>query len=279
MARELNGKVIIITGASSGIGAATALGCARAGMDLVINARRAARLEALAGEIAATGRRAVVVAGDVAEPGVSERLLASAERELGGYYAVFANAGYGMNKGVAENTDAQLRRMFDVNFFAGVELLRLAAQRLMTAGRGGHLLMCSSCLSKFALPNHGAYSATKAAQNAICSAMRHEIKNRGFYVSSVHPITTETEFFEVSAQVSECDPIEADLPRHSPKMFVQRPERVARAVVKCLRRPCPEVWTSHIVRTVAGVMTMLPRFYDLTASRTMSVEMRRNNRR
>jgi len=279
MARDLTGKVIVITGASSGIGAATAVRCARAGMDVVLNARREDRLQEVARQAGEFGRRAVIVVGDVAEPGTSRRIVDTAEEEFGSFYALFANAGFGMNKAVIDTTDGQLRRMFDVNFFAGVELLSTAAHRLIRAGRGGHLLMCSSCLSKFALPNHGAYSATKAAQNAVCSAMRHEVHEHGIYVSSVHPITTKTEFFEVSAQVSECNPIEADLPRHSPKMFVQSPQRVAGAVVKCLRRPRPEVWTSYIVRTVAGFMTVFPRFYDLTARKTMSVEMRRKNSR
>ena len=160
--------------------------------------------------------------------------------------------------------------MFDVNFFASVDLLRAAANRLLKAERQGHLLMCSSCLSKFALPNHSAYSATKAAQNAVCSAMRLELKHHGVYVSSVHPITTTTEFFEVSARLSGCNPVKADLSNHSPKMFVQPPQRVARAVVKCLRKPCPEVWTSHIVRTVAGIMTAFPRFYDWSMHRQMN---------
>ncbi len=267
MAVDLTGKVIIITGVSSGIGAATAVECARAGMDLVINARREDRLKRVAESVKGLGRRAAIVTGDVTEAGISERMLDAAEKEFGSFHSVFANAGYGMTKQVLDNTDEQLRRMFDVNFFAGVELLRAAGRRLLRSGRSGHLLMCSSCLSKFALPNHGAYSATKAAQNSICSAMRHELKSHGIDVSSVHPITTTTEFFKVSASVSECDPTNADLPKHSPRMFVQPPERVARAVVRCLRRPCSEVWTSHIVRTVAGAMTAFPRFYDWSIAR------------
>ncbi len=262
MKRDLEGKTIIITGASSGIGAATAVRCAMAGMDLVINARRAERLEDVASSIAEQGRRAVIVVGDVTEDGISRHRLEAAENEFGEVYAVFANAGYGMNKTVISNSDQDLRRMFDVNFFAATELLRMAGRRLMDSERPGHLLMCSSCVSKFALPNHGAYSATKSAQNGICGAMRHELKPHGIYVSSVHPITTTTEFFEVSARVSNCGDGAADIPSHTPRLFVQPPDRVARAVVKCLQRPRPEVWTSHIVRTVAGFMTIFPRFYD-----------------
>ena len=83
----------------------------------------------------------------------------------------------------------------------------------------------------------------------------------------VDPITTTTEFFEVSAKVSGHTTDRPRLPDHTPKILVQSPQRVARAVVRCLRRPCPEVWTSRLVRTVAGFMTISPRFYDWTMRR------------
>jgi short-subunit dehydrogenase len=274
MAGDLREKVIIITGASSGIGAATALQCARAGMDIVLNARREDRLEEVAGKIRQLDRKAALVVGDVTEPGIGQRLLDAAEEQFGRFDVVFANAGYGMNKTVLDMTDEEWRRMFEVNLFAGIELLRAAAQRLLDRNQPGHLLMCSSCLSKFSLPRHSAYAATKAAQNAVCSAMRHELRDRNIYVSSVHPITTTTEFFEVSAHASGRPPERAKLPDHTPGFLVQRPERVARAVVRCLRRPCPEVWTSLLVRTMAGFMTISPRFYEWAIHRQTAGELR-----
>jgi len=274
MARDLRGKVIIITGASSGIGAATALQCAQAGMDIVLNARREDRLEEVAGKIRQLNRKVALVVGDVTEPGIGRRMLDAAEEQFARFDVVFANAGYGMNKTVLDMTDEEWRRIFEVNLFAGIELLRAAAQRLLDRNTPGHLLMCSSCLSKFSLPRHSAYAATKAAQNAVCSAMRHELRHRDIYVSSVHPITTTTEFFEVSAHASGRPPEKAMLPDHTPGFLVQRPERVARAVVKCLRRPCPEVWTSLLVRTMAGFMTMSPRFYEWAIRRQTAAELR-----
>lgn len=269
MPRELPGKVMIITGASSGIGAATAIECARAGMDLVLNARRADRLEQVAERVRSLGRSTLVVAGDVDEPGLADRLLDVAEADLGGFYAVFANAGYGLDRTVVEETQEELRAIFETNFFASADLVRTAARRLRDAGRPGHLLMCSSCLSKFAIPRHGAYSATKAAQNATCAAMRLECREHGIHVSSVHPITTTTEFFDATAARSGLAATGAT-PNHSPSFFTQRPERVARAIVGCLRKPCPEVWTSTIVRTIAGVMTISPRFGDWMIARQIA---------
>ena len=263
MARDLARKCIIITGASSGIGAATAIQCAAAGMNAVLCARRGDRLEEVAAKIRNLGRRAETVVGDVRDEDTTQRMLDCAQERFGGFHAVFANAGYGMSLPCLDMTVDQVREMFEVNFFPCVDLLNEAARRLLAEKRSGHLLMCSSCLSKFSIPRHGAYAATKAAQNRICTTMRMELKPRGIYVSSVHPITTTTEFFDVSARLSGRENHKhANLPAHSPGMFVQPPERVAKAVVKCLRRPCPEVWTSLIVRFASGFFTMFPRFGD-----------------
>ena len=263
MGVNLSGKTIIITGASSGIGAATALLCAEAGMNLVLNARRADKLEAIAAMIEKLGRKTEMVIGDVTEPGLSEQLLDAAEKKLGGFHAVFSNAGHGLDRPAHETSIEELRHIFEVNFFASVELINAAAKRLIEQGRPGHLLMNSSCLAKFTLPNHGAYSATKAAQNHFCRAMRLELRPEKIEVSSVHPITTTTEFFQVSQKLSGNHDFTGIVPDHAPSLFVQPPERVARAIIKCLRKPHAEVWTSHIVRATAGMVTVFPWMFDL----------------
>jgi short-subunit dehydrogenase len=263
MARDLRGNVIVITGASSGIGAATAVACARAGMNVVLNARRAEMLDAVADRVRQAGTDALVVTGDVTADGISERMLDAARDRFGRFDAVFANAGYGFDLAAHEVSDEVLRKIFDVNFFAAMDLLNAAAVRLLAGDRRGHLLMCSSCLGRFTLPGHSAYSATKAAQAHVCTAMRIELEPHGIYVSSVHPITTITEFFEVSSRLSGKDAGGKSAPEHAPRFFVQPAERVANAVVKCLRRPRPEVWTSFTTRAVAAAMTLSPRFGDV----------------
>jgi len=268
---SLRDRTIIITGASSGIGAATAIACAGAGMNVVLNARRADKLKLIADQIAANRGRTEIVPGDVTQRGIADQLLDTAERAFGQNYAVFANAGYGIDKPMHEMPDAELRAIFEVNFFAGMELLRTAANRLIRAQQPGHLLMCSSCLSRFTLGGSGAYCATKAAQNHVCRAMRMELRSHGVQVSSVHPITTTTEFFEVSAKLTHGGKPRTNnthgVPDHAPRWFVQTPQRVADAIVRCLHRPCPEVWTSFIVRAVAGVMTISPGFADFIMDR------------
>jgi len=265
---DLAGRVIIITGASSGIGAATAIECAKAGMHVVLEARRDDRLREVAAGIDALGARSCVVAGDVTESGMSARLLDAADSAFGRFDAVFANAGYGIEKAAIDCSDHEIRRIFEVNFFAGLDLLQQSALRLAARAHGGHLLMCSSCLAKFTLPYYGFYSATKAAQNHVCRAMRLELESRGIEVSSVHPVATQTEFFDVAGRLSRTGAgSERVLAVHAPRAFTQSPQRVARAVVRCLRRPRPEVWTSFSTRLGAAAMTLWPSLGDVIMRR------------
>lgn len=259
MSSSLSGKRIIITGASSGIGAATARLCAEAGMHVLLNARRDDRLEKIAAECRQKGVKAVTLDGDVADPRINRHLLDLAEKELEGFDVVFANAGYGLGKPMHTLTDEELRRIFEVNFFAGYDLLRDAANRLIDAKRAGHLLMTSSILAHFTFPGAGAYSATKAAQHHVCRAMNMELAKHKIHVSTVHPIGTRTEFFEVAGRLSGF----AGGPPPGPKWLTQPPETVARAVLRCLKRPRPEAWTSFGARLLSAAMTVYPPLMDL----------------
>jgi short-subunit dehydrogenase len=109
----------------------------------------------------------------------------------------------------------------------------------------------------------GLYSATKAGQNMICRAMRLEHRLDGIEVSSVHPIGTLTEFIDVAKDLSGSH---AGLLRHQPKkanFFMQSPERVGRAVVRGLRNPRAEIWTSVSARAFAASLDVVPPFYDV----------------
>ena len=265
MQRDLKGKVAIITGASSGIGAATARAMARAGIDVVLVARRGEKLELVAHSVRAIGRKAHVIVDDVADSAHAARVLDEATRVFGKFDIVFANAGYGMERPIHEMNDDEIRTMFEVNFFASLTLVRAAANELLRCGRGGHLLMCSSCVSKFSIPGHGLYAATKAAQESVCRAMRFELAHADIEVASVHPVTTTSEFYERSASRSGLPA--GDVPEHAPRWFIQTPDRVASAVVACLKRPRSEVWTSFTVRMSAALFTLFPCILDVVMRR------------
>jgi len=227
---DLSGRAIAITGASSGIGRATAMACARAGMDVALAARRMDRLEAVSDEIRALGRRSIAVSADVGEPGQARAFVEAAGDAFGRLDAVFANAGYGFERATLDCSDDDLRAMFEVNFWGSLETVR-AAMPVLEKSDAGHALLCSSCLSKIGLPYYAAYCATKAAQDHFGRALRLELRGRGVAVSTVHPVGTKTEFFEVSAQIGGRDSIS----ENTPEIFMQSPAHVARRVVQALR--------------------------------------------
>lgn len=258
---EVRGRAIAITGASSGIGRATALACARAGMPVAVAARRQDRLDALVGEIAAGGGRVIAVACDVDHPGECESLIERTRAAFGSVYAVFANAGYGLQRPIAAVTDAEMRAIFETNFFGTLNVIRPALPMMLAAG-AGHVLICSSCLAKLAVPGYGAYSATKAAQDHVARALRLELRGTGVHVSGVYPVGTRTEFREAAHRRGGYGPAV-----RTPGRFMQTPERVADAVVRCLRRPRPEVWTSVPARLAFALGVAFPGLADAVLAR------------
>jgi len=255
---DLRGKPIAIAGASSGIGKATALACAQAGMPVALGARRRDKLEAVAREIQQQGGTAVVIEVDVTRRDQCQAFLDAAEGEIGPLHAAFANAGFGFERPVHETSMADMREIFEVNFFGTLNVAQVAAERLIER-RSGHVLICSSSIGKMAMPGYGAYCATKAAQWHIGRAMRHELKPLGINVSTVHPIGTRTEFFDEARRRS----AGGSLIENTPKAFIQPPERVARAIIACLRRPRAEVWTSFPSRLALGTLSTFPKLGDL----------------
>jgi short-subunit dehydrogenase len=262
---DLTGKPIAITGASSGIGAATALACAKAGMPVALGARRADKLETLVRQIESAGGRAFAMTMDVTRPEQCEQLVEQTVSRFGSIYAVYANAGYGEERAVGETTDADLRAMFETNFFGSMNVIRPALARMLAVpGPGperGHILFCSSCLAKMTVPFVGVYCATKAAQNHVGRAMRLELRPKGVEVSTVHPIGTRTEFFDQMAARSGG----SKLTEHSPSWFMQTADFVARCTVACLRRPRAEVWPGvrgRLVRTGMALGNMMPNIAD-----------------
>ncbi len=253
MAIDLRGKPIAITGASSGIGAATALACADAGMPVALGARRTEQLEKLAQMIRARGGRALPFPMDVTDPHACEAFVRACVKEFGSIYAVYANAGYGVETTVEETSDAAMRQIFEVNFFGSLNVIRPAIPYMKRA-KAGHILLCSSCLAKLAVPYYAAYSATKAAQAHVGRAMNLELEPFGVHASVVCPIGTSTEFFDkVKTETGG-----SRLVVHTPKGSMQSPEVVARATVKCLRRPRAEVWTSGWTRLGMAICNAFP---------------------
>lgn len=259
---ELEGKPIIVTGASSGIGKAAAIFCARKGMPVALFARSKDKLEIVKEEIERDGGTAIVVVGAVEDVDANLELIAKSEEAFGDVYSVIANAGYGQEAECATMAIAEIRAMFEVNFYGSLNLVQPMVAKFRERGVG-HAMMVSSGLSKIGLPYYGAYCATKAAQDHFCRAMRLELAGTGVMVSSVHPVLTKTEFHAAAAEKSGG---KLNVGR-SERM--QSPERVAGAIVRCLKKPKGEVWTSWSSRIGLGVSVMMPGVTDWGLKRVL----------
>ena len=264
--QELQGKVAIVTGASSGIGAATAQALAEAGCDVVLAARREERLRELAIAIEREyGVRALVVPTDVADRGQIERLVKRTEEELGGVDILINNAGLGLYGSVSEGAEADLRYVFDVNFFAPVALIQAVTPAMRRRG-GGTIVNVSSIMSKFTMPQMGmsgaagGYSATKAALDQISAAARMELAADNIHVITVLPGRTASEFdrhFRVDGgEAADQGPARSGYVPPTPA------ERVGERIVTAIRRGEREVYVSWRDRLIVLLITGMPGLYE-----------------
>ena len=256
---DLAGRPIVITGASSGIGRETAIRCARRGMPVLVSARREEKLRELVDCIEREGGRAASVVGDVTSKDANEEMVETCVERFGGIYAAFANAGYGYELPIDEQTDEQLRAIFETNFFGTMHTINAALPRLK-AQREGHIVINSSCIGLMPVPYNAAYCATKAAQHHIGRALNTELRPFNIRCSTVHPIGTRTEFFNTAKANSGDDAVQTE---HAPSWAMQPAATVANAVVRCLRRPRPEVWTSLPIRLGICLGLLTPSLVDV----------------
>jgi short-subunit dehydrogenase len=229
--RELAGRVVVITGASSGIGAATAVECGRSGMRVVLAARRAERLGAVAADVKAAGGAARVVPTDVGDEAAVRALVAGAVDAWGRLDVLVNNAGVGILATVEQTTPEEFERIVRINYLGAVHGVLAALPHMRRQG-AGHIVNVASVVGKRASPFRAAYVASKFALVGFSEALRMELLGSGIHVTCVCPIGTATEFHAV-------EPNRLGVPgRGGP---IQTAERVARGIVRALRRPRAEV--------------------------------------
>ncbi len=190
--RQSEERVLLITGASTGIGAATARAAAREGWRLVLAARSLDKLSALAGELGGEDR-AIAVQCDVCEWDQQERLVAEALSQFGRVDAAFANAGFGAKRGFLNETPEFWREMVLTNVYGAALTIRACIPALTRSK--GHLLLTSSVAGRRALPG-SLYSCTKHAVTAMGEAARAELDGTGIRVTLIEPGMTDTPFFD-----------------------------------------------------------------------------------
>lgn len=252
--RILAGKRIVLTGASSGIGWYLASELVRAGAMVVVTARREERLQTLRRSFGNPKKRLLAVPGDVTQAGHRQRLIETTVGELGGIDIIINNAGIGAIGCFEDASPERLRRIFEVNFFAAVELTRLALPHLR---RGDQPAVClvNSVLGHRAVPGKSEYCAAKFALRGWAQSLRVELQPSGIDVLTISPSTTRSEFFG-----SLIDTAGTFVRR--PSFFSQSPESVAHSIFRALKGRKREMILSLGGKALVCLSQLAPQWMD-----------------
>lgn len=222
--------VVLITGASSGIGAATARLLAANGYRVALAARRLERLQALQAEIEAAGGQALAIQADVSDAASLEAMLQHTLQAYGQVDLLFNNAGFGRTKWL-EQLDPQddIAAQIATNL-TGVILAARAVLPHMIERRSGHIINMGSLAGLLATPTYSVYAATKFGLRGFSDALRREVGVYGIHVSVIYPGGVASDFASHTGAQRKTG-------LSTPKALVLTPEQVAQAVLRLARRP------------------------------------------
>lgn len=249
MKRAWKDKVVVITGASSGIGRATALTLAKKGADLVLASRREEPLDELARECEALGVRCLVVPTDVSDAAAVRALAAQAVHGFGRIDAWVNNAGVYLMGRIEETPDDAFRQVMETNFFGTVYGSRAALAQFRHQGRGT-LINISSIYGSAPGPYVSAYASSKFAVRGFSASIRQEFEGTGIHVCTILPASVDTPLWNHSANYTGW--------RVRPVEPIYSPERVARAIVRVLAKPRRELFIGPSHRALALLHTLAP---------------------
>jgi short-subunit dehydrogenase len=263
----LQGKVVVVTGASSGIGEATALEFGRQGARVVLAARRLDRLEAAAEAIRTAGGEALPVAADLSRGEDIRGLVQRARDHFGRIDVLFNNAGFG-RIGWLENLDPEkdIAAQFEVNVLGVVQTTRQVLP-VMLEQRSGHIINMASMAALVGTPTYTIYAACKYAVRGFSEALRREVAPWGIKVSVVYPGGVATDFGSHAG-------IKRKTNITTPKWLVLTPQDVGRAVAGLVRRPRANLVFPWPFRFSAWLNFLLPWAVDVSTVRGFTIPER-----
>lgn len=264
--KPVSEQVVVVLGASSGIGRQSALQLAARGAKLVVAARSEAALQSLVEEIEAAGGEAVRVVCDVSEL-EQVRAVGDAAVAAFGRIDTWVNVAAVMVHARFEDTEPEeFRRLMEINYLGHVHGALVALPRLREAG-GGALIAVSSVESRVSIPRHTAYSATKHAVEGMIDGLRRDLLADGEHrisVTSIKPATINTPFFSNAANTMEVEP------KGPPPVY--QPSVVADCVVHAAEHPVRDLWAGGAARTMALGQALSPRLMDALMARIVPLE-------
>jgi short-subunit dehydrogenase len=247
--RGLSNKRVIVTGASSGIGWHLAKQLAAEGCSVVASARRADRLDQLSSEIENEGGKCLSVVGDVTESETRQKLIETCIRNFSGLDVLINNAGIGAMGRFDTASADRLRSVFEVNFFAVTELIRLSLPELKK-GNDPIIVNVSSVLGHRAAPLKSEYCASKFALHGFSDSIRAELTQDNIDLLLVSPSTTDSEFFDAS--------IEDQTKKNWKERGAMPPEVVAAKTIRAIKKGKHEIILTHGGRLIVWMDRLIP---------------------
>ncbi|HEY0422608.1 MAG TPA: SDR family oxidoreductase, partial [Rhodopila sp.] len=259
--KKIADQVMVITGASSGIGLATAYAAARQGARVVLTARNESALRDAVERIRAQGGRATYVVADVANKEDLEKVAQTAVSEFGGFDTWVNNAGLGIFGRLEEVSDEDHRRLFDVNFWGLVYGTKIAAAHLKT--KGGAIINLGSLVSDVAFPIQGMYAASKHAIKGFTDSFRMEMEEAGAPISItlIKPASINTPF------QSHAKNYLSQEPKLPPPVYA--PENVADAIVHAAAHGGRDYYIGGGGKVMSTLNKHVPALVDWVGARTV----------
>jgi short-subunit dehydrogenase len=251
---KLKDSTVIVTGASSGIGRATAQQLAQAGSNVVLASRDGKTLEELAKELEPLPGRRLVVPTDVSDREAVNAMVDRTLQEFGSIEVLVNNAGVGLNAPIADGSLENIRYVFEVNLFGAIHCIQAVTPH-MKERRCGTIVNVSSVMGRLAGPYNGAYSAAKAALNAVTDSMRPELEPYGIGVTVIYPGYTITGFHPNSLS-------EVKMPPRSRLVRGVGPEAVAKTILQSVRKGRREAYVSVSDAAAITIKNFSPRLVD-----------------
>ena len=264
--KNLNEQVMVITGASSGIGLTTARMAADAGAKLVLASRNEEALQKLTNEINSGGGNAAYVVADVGSEGDVKKIAAEALNKFGGFDTWVNNAGVSVYGKIEEVSIEDMRQIFETNFWGVVYGSLVAAENLKT--RGGAIINIGSTLSDRAIPLQGMYCASKHAVKGFTDAFRMELEADGapISVTLVKPSAIDTPYKEHAKNYLDIQP------ENPPPVYA--PDAVAEAILHCAQNQVRDVFIGGAGKALSVAGEYAPRLMDQIMSTTMMGQTR-----
>ena len=263
---DFKNKVVLITGASSGIGKQTAIEFAKLGSNIILVARTKNKLEQVENQLKQFNVITLVCPCDVSKKEQVENMSKIVLKKFNSVDILINNAGFAIYGSVFDLSIDEIKSQMETNYFGMIYCTKLFLP-LMIKQKSGHIVNVASVAASFGLPGIASYCASKFAMLGFSEGLKHELSGTGVGLTVVSPIMVKTEFFD--------HPSFEKIPKYSPTSL--NPKTVAKAIVKAANSSKLEIITPSVVRVAVWIKHTFPYFINPLMGKSFKKQLDRTN--